>query len=117
MDVDATSSRGTQHSEAKKQELMRNNQCFYCKILGHCAKDCCKKAADRRPFNGGHADNPGKGELPPSIHNRVSIDTPKTPNVEDMVNFVKDNMDSFSKETKLGFINSLMPKDFQPAQN
>jgi len=117
MDVDATSSQGSQHSEAKKQELMKNNQCFYCEIPGHHAKDCRKKAADRCPFNGGHADNPGKNGPSPSIHNRVSVDTSKTPNVEDMVNFVKDNMDSFSEETKLGFVNSLMPKDFQLAQN
>ena len=33
MDVDATKDgRGIQHSEAKKKELMDNNQCFYCKI-------------------------------------------------------------------------------------
>ena len=32
MDIDATSGRGAQHSEAKKQELMKNNQCFYCEI-------------------------------------------------------------------------------------
>jgi len=117
MDVDATSSRGNQHSKAKKQELMKNNQCFYCEVPGHRAKDCRKKAADCRPFNDGHTDNPGKSRPPPPIHNRVSINTPKTPNVEDMVNFVKDNMDSFSEETKLGFVNSLMPKDFQLAQN
>jgi len=118
MDVDATSSRGAQHSEAKKQELMKNNQCFYCKVPGHCAKDCHKKAADCRPFNGGHTDNPGKGRPSPPIYNRVNDDTPKlAPSVDEMINFVKDNMDSFSKDTKLGFISSLMPKDFQTAQN
>jgi len=96
---------------------MKNNQCFYCEIKGHQVKDCRKKAADRRSFNGGCADNPGRNEPSPPIHNRVSINTPKTPNIEDMIDFVKDNMDSFSEETKLGFVNSLMPKDFQPAQN
>jgi len=118
MDVDVTSGWGQQHSEAKKQELMKNNQCFYCKIKGHQVKDCRKKAADHRPFNGGHADNPGRNEPTAPIHNRVSDDTPKiTPSIEEMVNHIKDNMDSFSKDTKLSFINSLMPKDFQQAQN
>jgi len=60
----------------------------------------------------------GRTNLPPPIHNRVSDDTPKiAPSTEEMANFVKDNMDYFSEETKLGFINSLMPKDFQLAQN
>ena len=26
---------GQTHSEEKKQELMKNNQCFYCEIRGH----------------------------------------------------------------------------------
>jgi len=34
-----------------------------------------------------------------------------------MADFMKNNMDYFSEDTKLGFINSLMPKDFQTAQN
>ena len=50
MDVDAANAakdgRGPQHSEAKKKELMENNQCFYCEIQGHHVKDCRKKAAD-----------------------------------------------------------------------
>jgi len=97
---------------------MKNNQCFYCEIRGHQVKDCCKKAADRRSFNSGRADNPRKNEPLPPIHNRVSNDTPKiAPSTKEMANFVKDNMDSFSEDTKLSFINSLMPKDFQPAQN
>jgi len=97
---------------------MKNNQCFYCEIRGHQVKDCRKKAADRHPFNGRCADNPGKNEPPPPIHNRASIDTPKiAPSAEEMADFVKNNMDYFSKDTKLGFINSLMPKDFQTAQN
>ena len=116
MDVDAVSGRGNQHSEAKKQELMKNNQCFYCEIPGHRAKDCRKKAADRRSPGSGRADNPGKGG--PPIHNRVSDDTPR-PNMtpEELANYMKDNMDSFDEDTKLSFVSSLMPKDFHPAQN
>jgi hypothetical protein len=44
MDVDTICT--TQHSDKKKAELMKNNQCFYYEIWGHHAKDCHKKAAD-----------------------------------------------------------------------
>ena len=115
MDVDAASGRN-QHSEAKKQELMKNNQCFYCEIPGHRAKNCRKKAADHRSPGSGRADNPGKGR--PPIHNRVSNDTPPVgPDLESIADYLKNNMDSFDKDTKLSFVSSLMPKDFHPAQN
>jgi len=118
MDVNAASGRGIQHSKAKKQELMKNNQCFYCKTVGHCARDCRKKTADRCPFNGGCADNPVKGRPSPPIYNRASNDTPKfNMSPEDISSFLKDNMDTISKDHKLSIINSLMPKDFCLAQN
>ena len=116
MDVDTASDRGAQHSKAKKQELMKNNHCFYCEIQGHRTRDCHKKAADRRSFGSGRADNPRKGRPSPPIYNRVNDDTPKL-SMEEMVNFMKDNMDVFSEDTKLGFVNALMPKDFCLAQN
>ena len=54
MDVDAI--RTTNHSEEKKAELMKNNQCFYCEIRGHRTKDCRKKAKDHAAqSNGGTA--------------------------------------------------------------
>jgi len=97
---------------------MKNNQCFYCEIQGHCAKDCCKKAADHRLFNGGRTDNPGKSRPSQPIYNRVSDDTPKfIPSLSDVTNYLKDNMDTFSKDHKLDLVNSLMLKDFCPAQN
>jgi len=34
-DINTTTGRGQQHSEAKKAELMRSNLCFYCEIKGH----------------------------------------------------------------------------------
>ena len=115
MDVDAASG-GNQHSEAKKQELMKNNQCFYCEIPGHRAKDCRKKAADRRSSGSGRADNPGKGG--PPIHNRVSNDTPPFPtDPEGMAEYTKEHMDEFSEDIKLSFVSSLMPKDFHPARD
>jgi len=118
MDVDATSGRGIQHSEAKKQEHMKNNQCFYCETVGHHAKDCHKKAADCHPPYGGCADNPGKSGPSPPIYNRASNDTSKfNISADDISNFLKDNMDAISKDNKLSIVNSLMPKDFCPAQN
>ena len=118
MDVDAAKdSRGIQHSEAKKKELMENNQCFYCEIKGHRVKDCHKKATDRRNFNGGQSDKNTRG--PPPIHNRVSdADTP-TPDMTptDISTFLKENMGLLDEDTKLSIVESLMPKDFSQAQN
>jgi len=34
-DINATTGRGQQHSEAKRAELMKSNSCFYCEIKGH----------------------------------------------------------------------------------
>jgi len=46
MDVDANRM-GQTHSDAKKQQLMNKNKCFYCEIQGHQARVCRKKIADR----------------------------------------------------------------------
>ena len=116
MDVDAASGRGAQHSEAKKQELQKNNQCFYCEIPGHRARDCRKKAADHRSPGSGRADNPGKGG--PPIHNRVSEDTPKLKlGLDELAELMKDNMHLFSEDIKLSFVDTLMPKDFHQARD
>ena len=45
MDVDANRM-GQTHSNAKKEQLMKDNKCFYCKIKGHQAHVCHKKIAD-----------------------------------------------------------------------
>jgi len=116
MDVNAANvakdGRGPQHSEAKKKELMENNQCFYCEIWGHRFKDCCKKAADRCGFS---KKNPGG---PPPICNRTSTSAP-TPDMTptDILDFLKENMGSLDEDTKLSIVESLMPKDFTQAQN
>jgi len=110
-DINATTGRGQQHSEAKKAELMKNNTCFYCKNRGHQAKDCHKKQADWGNFS----SHPNNFKEPARAYA-----TPVMPDVQDLdslAGFLKDNMDSFDEDTKLDFIGKLMPKDFYKAQN
>jgi len=42
---------------------------------------------------------------------------PDIQNLNNFADYLKDNMDSFDKETKLDFIGKLMPKDFPKARN
>jgi len=110
-DINATAGGGQQHSEAKKAELMRSNLCFYCEKQGHQAKDCCKKQADRGNFSG-QSNNPrelAKAHVAPTM--------PDIQNLDNFADYLKDNMDSFSEEARLGFVEKLMPKDFPEARN
>ena len=107
-DINATTSGGQQHSEAKKVELMRSNQCFYCKKQGHRAKDCRKKQANHGNFSN-YPKEPTKA--------RTTFTTPDFQDLDSVAEFLKDNMDSFDEDTKLNFIRKLMPKDFTEAQN
>jgi hypothetical protein len=100
MDIDAVQT--TNHSKEKKAELMKGNQCFYCKIKGHCTKDCHKKAAD-------HAKQSSRGTTP-----KVTTTT-LTP--DELTKFIKDNMGSFEKDTKISIIEALMLKDFVQGPN
>jgi hypothetical protein len=100
MDVDAV--RTTNHSKEKKAELMKGNQCFYCKIKGHRAKDCRKKAVDR-------AKQSSRSTAPRAT---ATILTP-----DELTKFIKDNMGSFEEETKINIIEALMPKDFIQGPN
>jgi hypothetical protein len=100
MDVDAV--RTMNHSEEKKAELMKGNQCFYCEIKGHRAKDCRKKAADRAKQSSG------------STAPRATATT-LTP--DELTKFIKDNMGNFEEETKISIIEALMPKDFVQGPN
>jgi len=123
MDVDATKTgRGVQHSEAKKNKLMARNQCFYCEIRGHCAKDCQKKQADRCNYERGTNNSPGNnrstnypGKSKPTTNHAIPSALDMTP--EDISSFLKDNMGSLDEDTKLSIVESLMPKDFTKAQN
>jgi len=42
---------------------------------------------------------------------------PDISDLDTFTNYLKDNMDSFSKETRLGFVEKLMAKDFPMALN
>jgi len=118
MDVDATvtqeinaTASGQQHSEAKKAELMRSNSCFYCEKQGHRANVCRKKQADRGNFSGrsNNSREPARANTTPIMPDISNLDT--------FANYLKDNMDSFSEEARLGFVETLMPKDFPTARN
>jgi len=106
MDIDANRM-GQTHSDAKKQQLMKENKCFYCKIRGHQARVCHKKIADHTK-NGKTADS-----NTPTVRGQGPIDM--TP--DDISSFLTEHMGSLDKDTKLSIIESLMPKDFPQAQN
>jgi len=110
-DINATAGRGQQHSEAKKAELMRSNSCFYCEIKGHRAKDCCKKLIDCGNFSG----RPNNPREPTRVHAAPVM--PDVENLDSLTDYLKENMDSFNEDTKLDFIQKLMPKDFPKARN
>jgi len=106
MDVD-TNRMGQTHSNAKKQQLMNENKCFYCEIKGHQACVCCKKIADcAKSGKTANSDTP-------AVRNQDPIDM--TP--DDISGFLKDHMGLLDEDTKLSIIESLMPKDFPQAQN
>jgi len=118
MDVDATVTQdinatisGQQHSEAKKADLMRSNLCFYCEKPGHRANVCRKKQADRGNFSGrsNNSREPTRANATPIMPDISDLDT--------FADYLKDNMDSFSEETRLGFVEKLMAKDFPAALN
>ena len=116
MDVDAATTTeinatygGQQHSEAKKADLMRSNSCFYCEKPGHRAQNCRKKQADRGNFSGRPKETAARTGMISDIPNIQDLDT--------FANYLKDNMDSFDEDTRLGFVEKLMPKDFSAALN
>ena len=106
MDID-TNRIGQTHSNAKKQQLMNENKCFYCEIQGHQAHVCCKKQVDRA--------RSGKtaGNDTPTVQGQDPINI--TP--DDISSFLKDHMGLLDEDTKLSIIESLMLKDFPQAQN
>ena len=110
-DINTTAGGGQQHSEAKKVELMRNNLCFYCEKQGHCTNNCHKKQADCGNFSSrfNNPREPARAYVTPTM--------PDIQNLDNCANYLKENMDSFSKDVRLGFVEKLMPKDFPGALN
>ena len=94
---------GQTHSKEKKQELMKNNQCFYCEIHGHRARDCRKKQA-------AHANQNQGGT---SIKtNTVTQITPT-----ELTKFLQKNMGNLDEDAKISVIESLMPSSFVQGSN
>ena len=111
MDIDAINSL----SEAEKTKLMKLNACFYCKKPGHQANVCHKKKANQEGSSSNTSSNSNSSGAP---HICITDTTgPPTMTTEDMVTYIKDNMDMFTEEVKYGFMDALMPKDFMQAQN
>jgi len=72
---------------------------------------CRKKQADRGNFSG-HSNNsrePTRIKATPTMPDISDLDT--------LADYLKDNMDSFSEETRLEFVEKLMAKDFPAALN
>ena len=102
MDVDTIHT--TNHSEEKKAELMKNNQCFYWEIRGHHAKDCCKKAKDCAAQS--------NGSTTPKVTTALSQLTP-----DELTKLIQESMGSLEEDAKLSIIENLMPKDFVQGLN
>ena len=94
---------GQTHSEEKKQELMKNNQCFYCEIRGHRARDCRKKQAARA--------NQSQGGT--SV--KTNTVTQMTPT--ELTKFLQENMGNLDEDAKISVIESLMPSSFVQGSN
>ena len=94
---------GQTHSEEKKQELMKNNQCFYCEIRGHHARDCRKKQAAHANQNQG------------GTNVKTSTVTQMTPT--ELTKFLQENMGNLDEDAKISVIESLMPLSFVQGSN
>ena len=94
---------GQTHSEEKKQELMKNNQCFYCEIRGHRARDCRKKQAARA--------NQSQG----GTSAKTNTVTQMTPT--ELTKFLQENMGNLDEDAKISVIESLMPSSFVQGSN
>ena len=77
---------------------MKNNQCFYCKIHGHYARDCCKKQAARANQNQG-----GTSAKTNTVTQMTPTELPK---------FLLENMGNLDEDAKISIIESLMPSSF-----
>ena len=105
MDIDAM--RGPEISDKQKAELMANRACFYCFKIGHQAKECRKKLADRAKSSGRPAGKPIQAQSTGSLD--------MTPS--DIAQFLKDNVDTIDNETKVSIVEKILPMGFLTGPN
>ena len=87
---------------------MATRACFYCFKIGHQAKECHKKQADRTKGSGRSANNSShvnKGQTTPDM----------TP--DDITQFLKDNVDTIDNETKLSIVEKILLMGFLTGSN
>jgi hypothetical protein len=101
---------GQTHSTEKHAELMKNNQCFYCKKPGHRANVCQKKIADRTKQGGGGTSNCTTYSQGP-----IAQATPMTP--AELTKYLQDNMGNLDEDAKISVIESLMLQSFVQGPN
>jgi len=108
MDIDAM--HGPELSDKQKDKLVANRACFYCFKVGHQAKECRKKLADRAKSSGRPTGKPmqAQGQSP-------AIPLDMTPS--DITQFLKDNMDTIDNETKVSIIEKILPTGFLTGPN
>jgi len=107
MDIDAM--HGPELSDKQKAELMANRACFYCFKIGHQAKECRKKLADRAKSSG----RPAGKTMQAQGQNTVPLDM--TPS--DITQFLKDNVDTINNETKVSIVEKILPTGFLMGPN
>ena len=108
MDIDAM--RGPEISDKQKAELMANRACFYCFKVGHQAKECRKKLADRARSSGRPAGKPMQNQ-----GHKQEVPLDMTPS--DIAQFLKDNVDTIDDETKVSIVEKILPTGFLTGPN
>ena len=87
---------------------MKANTCFYCTKPGHHARGCRKKARDRA-----NQDNNTNNYEMCSQTKAAAPDM----NADNIVSFLKDNVDTIDKDTKQTIIEKLLPQVFLQGLN
>jgi len=108
MDIDAM--HGPELSDKQRAELMTSWSCFYCFKVGHQAKDCHKKLADRARGSGRPANKPVQAQ---GQNHTILFDM--TPS--DIAQFLKDNVDTIDNETKVSIVEKILPTGFLMGPN
>jgi hypothetical protein len=88
-------------TEAQKTNLIKENKCFYCQKIGHCANVCYKKKRDK-----GEATTTSQVNVADTSSNQSEA-------AKTMDGIVGKMMD----EEKLKLVEDLLPKDFLQGTN